>query len=196
MKKPMAIVFLFCMCFVGLGQEEPKQAILEADDSWGKEVIPFPVDWAPDVKLKGFEELRFHPQWKKVNDSGFWSLVMAWQIDVAQPLTVREIEGNFEGYFKGLMKPNHWAETFPDPMLVFVKETGPNTNRFVGKMGFFDGFHTGKVMTINIQGEQLFCEHSHKATVVFRISPQSFENTIWKALHKVVPAPMPCVKLE
>lgn len=44
-----------------IGQEVEHLPFLEADSSWGSEIIPFPVDWAPGMTLTGYEELLFAP---------------------------------------------------------------------------------------------------------------------------------------
>lgn len=168
------------------GQKTETLSILKADTTWGKEIIKFPVAWAPKVKYKGFEELRFSPGWKHPESDQFWSYVLAWNVQTDRALTAVEIAANLEYYFDGLMKPNHWAQSFPEPVVVLIKENeNGNTTEFKGKMKFFDGFHTGKMITKNILAQQLFCETTGKTIIACRMSIKDFEHTVWKDLDEV-----------
>jgi len=192
MKHLFSIFFMFCSTIV-YSQNETEPSILSAHENWRKEVIKFPIEWAPNLKLKGFEELRFAPAWSDPESDQFWSTVMAWKVNASNKLTKQEIENNFEAYFDGLMKPNHWATTFPRPTVLFI----PNPEKeepqlLIGKMKFFDGFHTGKLMTQNIKVEQHFCETTNKAIILFRFSPMNFDHPIWEKLNNIIRKPTSC----
>jgi hypothetical protein len=79
------------------------------------------------------------------------------------------------------MKPNHWATKFPEPDIHLKREK----NGFSGKMTFFDGFHTGKIITINIKGTQHLLEKHQKSIIYFRLSPKNFNHKIWRILQEV-----------
>lgn len=164
-------------------QDTNTSDILTADPSWGKEIIKFPIAWAPNLTLEGVEELRFSPHWSDPKNEQFWSLVMAWEVNASKPLSITTMETQLEAYFDGLMKPNHWANTFPRPLVLLTSKTASGT--FTGKLKFFDGFHTGKLMTVHIKGEQHFCKRTQKTTIVFRFSPKEFKHAIWDALGAV-----------
>lgn len=167
-------------------QEKEQTSILKADSTWAKEIIKFPIDWAANMTLTGFEEIRFHKNWSDKDSDAFWSIVIAWSVKADSPLTINDIESNFDAYFNGLMKPNHWSTNFPDPKVLFTKiETEDKNEAFQGKMSLFDGFHTGKVIDINILAQQYFCKVKQTSIVVFRLSPQNTDHTIWKTLNTV-----------
>ena len=193
--KPIATLFAlfiasnFCITGV-LGQETESRAILKAGDDWGKEIIVFPIEWAPKLHLEGFEELRFSPGWSSLENEHYWSLVMAWKIDTTNPLSLQELEYNLEAYFDGLMHPNHWATQFPEPIVLFSNETGNSTPfQFRGKMKFFDGFHTGNVITVNILGEQHLNAEAKQSILIFRMSPQPITHTVWQGLGEITKLP-------
>ena len=179
--KILVYILLFYSAFT-FSQEKDSLFIFKNPKNWGKEIIKFPIDWAPELKLKGFEELLFTPNWADEKHDEFWSLVIGWKVEAETALTKKEIENNFKGYFDGLMKPNHWATEFPNPEVNFSKITDTH---FSGKMKVFDGFHTGKVIPINILGEQIFCEKLHKTIVIFRLSYKNIEHEVWKTLKEI-----------
>lgn len=176
-----------------IGQESKELSILSGIDNWRKEIIQFPIDWAPNLLLEGFEELRFAPQWSNPGDDQFWTLVMSWKVNADSPLTLKQIEYNLESYFDGVMKPNHWASTFPRPNVLLESDSANNNvNSSTGKMKFFDGFHTGKLTTLYIQGEQHFCSKHLKTIIIFRLSPKDFNHIVWGDLKKIKQKPGYC----
>ncbi len=194
MKNHILVLGILCYSFLLFGQEEQHLEIVVADSTWNKEIITFPIAWAPDLTLNGFEELRFAPEWDQPDSPQFWSLALAWKVNANSALTLKQITFNLEHYFDSLMKPNHWATKFPDPTLTLLLSTVINgQTTFTGQMSFFDGFHTGKSMTIKIKATQWFCESTETATVLFQFSPQPKNHEIWKKLNTIVPIKTACI---
>jgi len=191
--KGLPTIFFICITSIVWSQNVVEPSLLYSVDNWKKEIISFPIEWAPNLNLKGFEELRFAPYWSDPESEDFWTLVMAWKVDAHDRLTMEEIENNFEAYFDGLMKPNHWATTFPRPTALFISNPNKNgTHAFIGKMKLFDGFYTGKSVTLNIKAQQYFSKKTNKAIVILRISPNGFEHSIWEKLNNITHKPLPC----
>lgn len=183
------IVFVVAtlLTVVTQAQDLKDLSIVAADSAWGKEIIKFPVAWAPKMTIEGFEELRFSPGWSKKEDDQFWTYVLSWNITSGSLLTTEEIEQNLEAYFDGLMKPNHWAQHFAEPVVHIVRASqSSSVIGYRGKMKYFDGFHTGKMITTNIMAEQVLCKETNRTLVIFRISPKNFEHPVWNDLHTVV----------
>jgi len=169
-----------------IAQNVQDKSILIADESYGKEIILLPVEWAPGMTIEGFEELRFTPGWDKSESPQFWSYVLSWDVMATDPLSQHELETNLEDYFDGLMKPNHWATEFAEPLVQLMQAAPINGNAYyTGRMKYFDGFHTGKVMSTNIQATQHFCEEKQRTIIIFRISPKPYEHEVWNDLNAI-----------
>ena len=181
MKKLAATFLLFFFIFSGFSQKKKDSIIFKNSKNWNREIIKFPIDWAPKLKLTGFEELLFAPNWKDSKSDDFWSLLIGWKVNTSSSLSLKVIENNLHGYFDGLMKPNHWAKEFPAPIIHLRK----NKDGFYGTMVFFDGFHTGKLMMVNILGEQKFHKKYNKSIITFRLSPKKFKHKIWQSLTDI-----------
>lgn len=181
MKKLAIILTIVFFGFSGLSQNKEELKIFENSKNWKQEIIKFPLDWAPKLNLTGFEELLFSPKWEDTKSDYFWSLLIGWKVNTTLPLPLKTIEYNLYSYFDGLMKPNHWIQKFPAPIVHLRK----NKHGFYGTMTFFDGFHTGKVIIVNILGEQKFYKEHHKSVITFRLSPKSFHHKIWGKLTSI-----------
>ncbi|NRD20029.1 hypothetical protein HNV08_08210 [Winogradskyella eckloniae] len=189
----LLITLALSFSLVANSQDSIQKSIVKADSTWRTEIIPFPVDWLPKLTIKGFEELRFAPNWKNPEHQEFWTLAMAWQVETTEELSLKEIHFNLNHYFTALMHPNHWAQEFPDPKLILEDiEHSNNSVQFIGQMTFFDGFHTGKVITVNILGNQILCKTTNTSMILFKLSPKHFDTPIWDTLNKIRIDTMEC----
>lgn len=180
------LIVVIGISLTGFAQIKEEVGIVHVDSTWGKEIIKFPIEWAPKLALKGFEELRFAPNWKNKEHEDFWTLVMSWNVKTNNKLSLKELQLNLEYYFDGLMKPNHWAEIFPEPKVEFYAlNQSENETAFEGQLVFFDGFYTGELLTTYIIGSQLFYEKTKKSIIMFKISSQPFHNPIWNRLNAI-----------
>ncbi|MEM6517453.1 MAG: hypothetical protein AAF688_14825 [Bacteroidota bacterium] len=176
----IVVYFVLNFCF---GQDS--LAIVKANSSWPREMIEFPVEWAPKMNINGYEELRFSPNWSKADNYQFWTLVMAWEIESKDALAIDRLTENLTAYFDGLMIPNHWAETFPKPKFKLIEVDEDKKSKAKGTLTVFDGFHTGKMIKLNIEMIQSFINSEESAIVVFYISPKPFEHFIWNELKSI-----------
>lgn len=185
--KFLSVVILLSLSFTVMAQDQTQASIVKADSTWRTEIIPFPIDWLPKLTLKGFEELRFAPNWSNLEHDQFWTLAMAWQVDATAEIPLEDLQFNLHHYFDALMHPNHWAKDFPAPTLILNGlEHTESGMKFKGQLTFFDGFHTGKVMTVNILGNQSLCETTGRSVILFRISPKDYDEPIWDTLHAII----------
>ncbi|MDP5093433.1 MAG: hypothetical protein NWQ17_08975 [Polaribacter sp.] len=186
MKKTILLYILFFYIYSFSAQENEKLSLLKNTKNWDREIIKFPISWAPNLKVNGFEELLFMPKRADPKSDEFWSLVIAWKIEAKKPLSKIEIEGNLKSYFDGLMKPNHWSADFPEPKVNFTRNKGQNSDiNFIGKMTFFDGFYTGKVIDVNLLIEQYFCKKQQETILIYRVSNKNFNEKVWQELNEI-----------
>ncbi len=185
--KFLSVVILLSLSLVVVAQDKTQPSIVKADSTWSTEIIPFPIDWLPKLTLKGFEELRFSPNWSDTEHDEFWTLAMAWQVETTTEISIQDLEFNLYHYFDALMHPNHWAQEFPAPKLVLKALEMKDSDALIikGKLTFFDGLHTGKVMTVNILGNQILCEATGRSVILFRISPKGYDEVIWDTLNAI-----------
>ena len=189
------ILCLFSSFTCLVAQNKQQFAIVQADSTWSKEIILFPIDWAPDLTLDGFEELRFSPNWDKPENSEFWTLALSWKVNTPNTLSLKEIQFNLAHYFDGLMKPNHWATEFAEPKVTLqLTEVENEITHYIGQIDFFDGFHTGKPISTYFNATQRFCKASKSTIIVFLISSQEKTHPIWEELNTIIPIHIACPK--
>ena len=170
------------------GKEVEKVSILETENTWGKEVFTFPLRFAKDIKYKGFEEAHFPKGWRKEDSNEFWSYVFAWNINLVEELTSKELEKNLQIYFDGLMTSvnKEKGKTLPKTVVEINElENSNGVSKFIGTVNIYDSFITRKPLLLNISVEKQDCKQQNKSIILFRFSPKGFDNEIWNTLNDI-----------
>ncbi len=184
-KQLIFATLLSCFSIITFGQEKDDLHFLEADSTWAKEIIEFPLGFAPEIPFEGYEDLRFAEGWSNKDSPGFWSYVCAWRVNGRIEPTASMLEYYMQLYFDGLMNigPNRIGdENIHSTAAVFHKET---ETTYGGKIKTFDTRYTKNLMTLNVEIEVQFCPNSNATIVLFRLSPKEFEDGMWVKLKKV-----------
>lgn len=168
---------LFLVSFTGVSQEH--ETILAAPTDWISEIIPFPLRFAPEIDLVGYEDLRFAPNWNKPEHDEFWTYMFVWYVTNDKKITKDKLTMYFNSYYDGLMNVK-----FQD---IDATETTFETtnNGFKGKMKVYDNFFTKDYMTLNIRVAVIDCPETEKQLIRCELSPQDFSHELWNALSSI-----------
>jgi hypothetical protein len=180
------LILLSVNIVISHGQEN--ETVLSAPENWKSEIIPFPLGFAQDIDLVGFEDIRFSPNWSDVNGENFWTYMFVWYIEKNDAMTEAILTTYFNSYYDGLMgvnvvnnegvvNPNKLDET----ICLFVKtEEG-----FTGKMRVYDRFFSKNYIVLNMKVSESFCTRTNKQIILYEISPQPFDHAVWEIFNKV-----------
>ncbi|WP_432410698.1 hypothetical protein [Rasiella sp. SM2506] len=178
---------LFCSLFL-LAQDTEKKHLLKADTTWTQEIFTFPIGFAQEIPLEGYEEAIFPPGWSKEESPDFWSYIFAWDVKAEAPLTTTHFETYLEYYFDGLMNIRDLknGETILPTNALFIKsQESENTSYFTGKIRLYEGRYTKEMMILHVLATQYYCKTEKKTVVVFRFSPKEFGNPIWDVMNAI-----------
>ena len=87
-----------------LAAEEGETIKFAAPAGWGGETIKLPPGFAPDMKLKGLEHIRFAPGMMKPGSDSFFSYAFVFELEINPSLTDAVVEEEFLKYYRGLCK--------------------------------------------------------------------------------------------
>jgi len=183
----ITILLLWCIS-LSYSQEENALGVLESDTTWTKEIIKFPIGFAPEIKYEGYEDLRFAKQWRDQSHEDFWCYMFAWHIKTKEKQTVKSLETNIKFYYDGIMKAVNKKKDFqvPETTVLFVKTEGQNLEHdFIGKIRVYDSFNSETMITLNVKVKTYYCEDKDLSTIVFKLSPQDFNQEIWKRYNSI-----------
>ncbi|MFZ1330772.1 MAG: serine hydrolase [Flavobacteriales bacterium] len=157
-------------------------SILDAPDGWASEIIPFPINFAPTIDLKGFEELSFAPNWRDSTSQNLWTLMYVWYVEPSGDLTDEQLAHYLEAYYDGLMDVEYATDHGAEKTRCTIKNT-PEGKR--AEIRVFDNFVKKKMMLLNMKIEQGHCAETDKQLIQFRISPKRFDDQIWDKFDAV-----------
>jgi hypothetical protein len=109
--KRFASLLLLLPLFGILATQAPGQEAKEATPEkrvfktgWKGEVIDLPASFAPEMKLRGIEEIRFAPGMFDAKSASFFSYVFVFSVSAEQKLTPEAIRNDLLAYYRGLAK--------------------------------------------------------------------------------------------
>jgi hypothetical protein len=162
--------------------------VLTSPEDWKSEIIPFPMGFAREINLVGFEDLRFAPKWSDTTSNQFFSYMFVWYVEADSAFTESRLTNYFNCYYDGLMNIDFDNERDmlgtnqkDETLCLFVKtEEG-----FSGKMRVFDRFFSKDYLVLNIKVSEQLCKKSGKKVIRCEISPQAFESELWEIFKDV-----------
>lgn len=187
MRKIITISILLSCSIYTFGQKEEEVNLIEVDSTWGKEIIQVPFWFAPKIKYKGHEDIRFAKSWEKIDSSGFWTLVFAWDINLKTKPTTKFFEDKLKLYFDGLMKVvNEDKEVIiPKTKAFFIaNKQKKEITTFTGTVETYDAFTTKKMIKLNVTIESYYCKKTKIYIPLFRLSPRDFKHKAWEMLNQ------------
>lgn len=157
-------------------------------EGWRKETIPFPLEFAPDLKHKGVEELRFGPGFSHPQEPDFWSYDFVWRLDDESVVDEKSLADELTRYFRGLnmavagKKYGFDAARFKASVSSVPAPAGAAA--FRGRVESYDAFATGKPIVLNVEARRESCPDGRRRFVSFAVSPRSPDAAVWKALRE------------
>ncbi len=188
MDKIFIISILLSCSVYSFGQQKEEINLLQADSTWGKEIIQIPFWFATEINYSGHEDIRFAKGWADIHSAGFWTYVFAWDINLKTKPTSNFFEDNLKLYFDGLMKVvnEDTLLTIPKTKASFIeKEQKKEMTTFTGTIEIYDAFTTKKMITLHVTIENYYCKKTKTYLPLFRFSPKDFKHKAWEMLNQV-----------
>lgn len=172
-------------------QEDPAFQTLysTAPDTWRGEIIPFPLEFAPDIELSGREELRFAPGMFDPKKGDFFSYTFVWWLDGKVAVDQKMLRDNLLRYYKGLYRAraktnqkdlsSTQVEVTATRDLAWVPGAEQN---FRARIEWVDPFVTQKPLTLHMMIAQWYCEDLDHTAVYFAVSPNQEAPDLWETM--------------
>jgi hypothetical protein len=181
---------------VGQTEKEPPYQV-PAPKGWAKETIPLPPTFAPDMKWKGQEELRFAPDWRQADADTFFSYDLLFWLPDDQKVDPKTMGKELLAYYRGLAKVVLKAKKQDVDVSIFtlsIKDTADKPGKrpggepvagYVGELKWIEPFTTVKPQTLRLEIHTWPVEkHKHRCVFVC-VSPQPETAAVWKALREI-----------
>lgn len=178
--------------------DEQDSGKLTAPKEWGGETIKLPPGFAPDMKLKGSEHIRFAPGMMKPRSESFFSYAFVFEVQPEPKLTEAVVKEEILKYYRRLSKavlngkladldPSKFTlqlkRTKADPESPSDKKNASTSAAYTGTLDWIEPFVTKKQQTLNLEIQTSIGSESNYIFVC--VSPLSRDARIWNQLHKI-----------
>jgi hypothetical protein len=165
--------------------------ILKEPAGWRFEKMPIPPGFAPDIKLAGFEEIRFAPGVFDTSSGNYWTCVLVISAEGTQNLGAADVKDYLEKYYKGLsVGVGRRKGLSPDASQmvadVAAAQSGNDArNRYAASIPFFDTFNDGRKITLNVEAHVVPRPESRRVYLTLLVSPQPKNAAVWQTLREI-----------
>jgi hypothetical protein len=178
--------------------DEPNTSKLPAPEGWAGETIELPPEFAPDMKLKGSEHIRFAPGMMKPESSSFFSYAFVFELQPKPDLTDAVVKEEFLKYYRGLCKavlkdklPDVDPSKFTLDLQRVKSKTEPSSDEkpataptlYTGTLDWVEPFATKKPQKLNL--EIRIWAKNDRNYIFACVSPQARDTAVWKQLHAI-----------
>jgi hypothetical protein len=182
-------IFAFCLNFATHAQTKP--LILTTPANWQLEQFSLPPGFAPTLKYKGIEELRFSPDMFKKDATGYFTYVFAARLDSTKNVSKTDIKNYLLTYFKGLCRKTaadrklNPVDTSAISVSIERKKTAQKETVYNILLNAFGVFTDGAPVTLNMEVKVMNDVAGQRVYLLFIVSPQPKTDALWQELYKV-----------
>ena len=196
----MIRLFAASLLIVGtlLVADETNPVKLAAPEGWVGETIALPPGFAPDMKLKGSEHIRFAPGMMKPTSDSFFSYAFVFELQSKPDLTEAVVKDEFLKYYRGLCKsvlngkvPDVDPAAFTLELSRVKFDTKPSSDEkvadapilYTGTLDWVEPFATKKPQKLKL--ELRTWARSDRNYIFACVSPHARDTAIWQQLHAI-----------
>ncbi len=158
---------------------------------WDVERFLLPAAFAPAIKYKGVEDIRFAPGWAKPKSDEYWTYAFLWYLDGKINVNAKITAQNLTAYYTGLVGSNIEPRKIPAEKLISVKTDIKKVKTYKGDLKTFQGtiymldYMEQQPITLNCIVHLKFCTGQNKTYIFNEISPKPYTDTVWYGLNQL-----------
>ncbi len=189
---------IFALITIGITSPTTGQEIkIDAPETWRKETIKLPPEFAPDMKLKGIEELRFSPSMFASDSESFFSYVFVFKTEPEPALTESIIKQEMLAYYCGLSsevlkgkKVDIDTSNFTFSMNKLDQGSRqsslrPGVQRYVAKLKWIEPFVTEKTQDLRLEIDTWSDGNTKQQYLFACVSPADKKEKIWEQMFEI-----------
>ncbi len=168
-----------------------------APSRWRPERIPFPLRFAPELKYRGFEELRFGPGMFQPGAETYWTYGFFWWLEGKQRVDATTLKRDLEIYYKGLSRavwgsrkpPLDLGKVTSEVTPSEVKQAGAKDEihavRFKIRLRTYDAFATGNLLDLRAEVSVHHFAALDRTWVWFSVAPKGADEKVWSTMRSM-----------
>lgn len=177
---------LFLLIFASAtlyGQNDIQSIEIITPADWGKEIIQLPPGFAPEMKYRGTEDIRFAPGMFKPESDTFFTYVFLLSGKCGEGLKQKAVESEIMTYYKGLAKAVGGKKFKIDIRKFKISLESKNKSEYKATLDWVEPFKTGKNQKLNLK--IYTWESKGKHFLFAMVSPAKLGSKVWEKLEKI-----------
>jgi len=173
--------------------------IFDSAPGWRPERISFPLGFAPELKYRGFEELRFGPGMFRPGTDSYWSYVFFWWIEGRATVSKEQLERDLLHYYRGLSRAvgrSKGLKIHPEKITASLQPAIQNKDGkpphgvdWSGTLTTYDAFATGRLLRLHVEVSHHYFAGADRTWVWFSVSPKNPSDAgsrpLWEQMRKM-----------
>jgi CubicO group peptidase (beta-lactamase class C family) len=161
-------------------------------EGWRAEMVELPPPFAPQVTLKGIDDLRFPRGWREPASDEYWSFGYLLWLDAGQQIDTAVLQDNLKIYYEGLVARAVARDHIPADKLVPVRVSLHKINAAAddretcaGTVEMLDYMAQKPMVLYCLVHIRNTCTAQNHVPVFFELSPKPVDQPIWKVLETI-----------
>ena len=186
-------VFLFALFAVALSEatvaEEPIRVEMETPKGWRTETLSLPTGFAKDMKLTGFEEVRFAPGMFRPDAEDFFTYCFVFCLPDQSPPNPKVLTEELLKYYRGLAVAVTRRSGIDVKSASFTLKITPvkdSKTKSRAVMTWIEPFATRKPQTLNLEIESVIDSSVKGCLLKIAVSPKPRDGNVWKPMRKLL----------
>lgn len=183
-----SVIIIALTVLVSTARAEDNVVItLKAPKGWSGETLKLPPGFAPDMKLKGIEEIRFAPGMFKPDDETFFSYAFVFWLPGDKPLDADAIHSDIMTYYRGLANAVSKGEIKTDGFKLKLEPVENQESEWIGTLEWVEPFRSRKAQTLRFEISQRQLTEPNARLLSIAVSPQQDQkHAVWKDLRGIL----------
>jgi hypothetical protein len=185
------IFLLLLILIIQPGYSQQSDYSWPLPEKWTREIIPFPVNFAPRLDYRGIEEVHFMPGWRGTDSlpNQWWSYTFIWFLDSVIIFDADKLKRDLTIYFEGLQrevrkKPVDSYRLNVTTEVRVKRHSKKDPGNFSGNAKILDVFSSDEPVKLNMKISFFTSSHLKKTIVFFELSPKRFHDLVWHELDR------------
>jgi hypothetical protein len=169
--------------------EEPIRVEIETPKGWRTETLSLPTGFAKDMKLTGFEEVRFAPGMFRPAAEDFFTYCFVFCLPNQTPPNQKTLTEELLKYYRGLavvVTRGSGVDVKPDSFTLKFTSVKDSKTKSRAVMTWVEPFATRKPQTLNLEIEMVVDSSIKGCLLKIAVSPKPHEGAVWKPLRELL----------
>lgn len=158
-------------------------------EGWRTETLALPTGFAKDMKLTGFEEVRFAPGMFQPKADDFFTYCFVFCLPNQNPPDRKTIRTELLKYYRGLavaVTRRSGIDVKPDSFSLKITPVKDAESKSTAVMEWIEPFATRKPQMLHLEIETVPEKSIQGCLLKIAVSPQPHDSAVWKPMRKLL----------